>query len=72
MPLIDGTDIGQAFALAALNPDLKGFESFNIVGPDIPNTRAVITFLHDEFGYPLPHFGVPFFAGTTGSYAVLP
>lgn len=62
MPLIDGADIGQAFALAALNPDLKGYESFNIVGPEIPSTRGVITFLHDEFGYPLPHFGVPFFA----------
>lgn len=61
MPLIDGTDIGQAFALAALNPDLKGFESFNIVGPEIPKVREVINFLHDEYGYPTPHFGVPFF-----------
>jgi nucleoside-diphosphate-sugar epimerase len=62
MPLIDGTDIGQAFALAALNPTLNGYESFNIVGPEIPSVRGVISFLHDEFGYPLPHFGVPFFA----------
>jgi len=60
MPLIDGTDIGQAFALAALNTDLKGYESFNIVGPEIPTVREVIHFLHQEFSYPEPHFSVPF------------
>ena len=60
MPLIDGSDIGSAFALAALNPDLKGYESFNIVGPEIPTVKQVIQFLHDEFGYPTPHFSVPF------------
>lgn len=60
MPLIDGTDIGQAFALAALNPELKGYESFNIVGPEIPTAREVIRFFHQEYGYPQPHFSVPF------------
>ena len=60
MPIIDGEDIGQAFALAALNPTLKGFESFNIVGPEIPSVKEVIHFLHSEYGYPEPHFSVPF------------
>lgn len=60
LPIVDGSDIGQAFALAAVAPDLSGYESFNIVGPEIPSVREVIEFLHGEFGYPLPHFGVPF------------
>ena len=60
LPIIDGEDIGQAFALAAINPSLKGFESFNIVGPEIPTTKQVIHFLHTEYGYPEPHFSVPF------------
>jgi len=59
-PLVDGQDIGQAFALAALTPHLSGYESFNIVGPEQPTVREVIEFLHTEFGYPTPHFSVPF------------
>lgn len=60
IPIIDGEDIGQAFALAAINPALKGFESFNIVGPVIPSLKQVIQFLSSEYGYPEPHFSVPF------------
>ncbi len=60
LPIIDGTDIGQAFALAATNTTLIGYESFNIVGPVTPSLKEVITFLHIEYGYPLPHFNVPF------------
>ncbi|MGH8006855.1 MAG: NAD-dependent epimerase/dehydratase family protein [Candidatus Binatia bacterium] len=60
LPLVDGQDIGQAFALAALAPNLSGYESFNIVGPEQPIAREVIEFLHTEFGYPTPHFSVPF------------
>ena len=60
LPIIDGTDIGKAFALASINPALQGFESFNIVGPATPSLKQVITFLHTEYGYPLPHFSVPF------------
>lgn len=60
MPIIDGRDIGQAFALAALAEGLSDYEGFNIVGPEVPKVREVITFLHDEYKLPLPHFNVPF------------
>jgi nucleoside-diphosphate-sugar epimerase len=60
LPLADGRDYGQAMGLAALQAGLEGFHAFNIVGKEIPTVREVILFLHDEFGYPKPHFGVPF------------
>lgn len=60
MPIIDGSDIGRAFRLAALAPAMRGYESFNIVGPEIPTVREVIDYLHRQFGYPRPHFSVPF------------
>ena len=60
MPVVDGRDIGQAFARAALAEGLAKYEAFNIVGPEVPSVRQVLTFLHDEYGLPLPHFSVPF------------
>lgn len=60
MPIIDGRDIGQAFALAATAEGLSHYEGFNIVGSEVPTVCQVITFLHEEYGLPLPHFGVPF------------
>lgn len=60
-PIIDGRDIGQAISLAVSTDGLNGYQSFNIVGPEVPTVRDVINFLHDEFCYPRPHFGVPFF-----------
>jgi len=60
MALIDGADIGQGFRLAALHPDLKGYEAFNILGPSLPTMRDLVTELHDRYGYPKPHFSVPF------------
>ena len=60
MPITDGRDIGQAFACAVLTPGLANYEGFNIVGPVIPRAREVIEFLHTRWGYPLPHFSVPF------------
>ena len=61
MPIIDGRDIGQAFAQAVPATNLADYESLNIVGPEVPSVRQVIKFLHDEFGAPTPHFSVPFF-----------
>ncbi len=61
MPITDGRDIGQAFALAATTENLANFEGFNIVGPKTPTVREIISFLHDEYDLPLPHFSVPFF-----------
>lgn len=60
MPLIDGRDIGACVALASTNPDLQGFEGFNVVGPQVPWVRDVIDYLHDGYGLPRPHFSVPF------------
>lgn len=60
MPVADGRDYGQAMGLAAMNETLHGYQSFNVVGKDIPTVREVIEFIHQEFGYPKPHFGVPF------------
>ncbi|TCS72704.1 nucleoside-diphosphate-sugar epimerase [Sulfuritortus calidifontis] len=60
LPLIDGEDIGQAFALAATTPGLSDYEGFNIVGPEIPSVRQAIAHLHTKYGYPQPHFSVPF------------
>jgi nucleoside-diphosphate-sugar epimerase len=60
LPIVAGEDIGEAMALAATMPNLAGYEGFNIVGPEVPRTREVIEFLHDEYALPLPHFSVPF------------
>jgi len=60
LPIVDGRDIGQAFALAATVDGLADYEGFNIVGPEVPTVRQVINYLHNESGLPLPHFGVPF------------
>jgi nucleoside-diphosphate-sugar epimerase len=60
LPLIDGRDIGQAFACAVMAEGLAPYEGFNIVGPMVPRVREVIDFLHDEYKLPRPHFGVPF------------
>jgi len=59
VPLVDGRDLGNAYALAAIAEGLQGFESFNICGPSFPTMREVIDFLHTEIGIPRPHFGVP-------------
>lgn len=63
MPILDGSDIGAAFRRAVLAEGLSGYESFNVVGPEIPTVRMVIDFLHTEFGCPRPHFSVPFPVG---------
>lgn len=60
LPLIDGRDIAQAMMLAVTAPDLKGYESFHIIGPQTPTVHEIISFVHHEFGYPKPHFSVPF------------
>lgn len=61
MPMLAGQDIGLAFSLAATAENLSGYEAFNIVGPVVPTVRQVITFIHDQYGYPKPHYSVPFF-----------
>lgn len=65
LPLIDGRDIGQAMALAAVSPGLDGYRAFNVIGPENPTVRNVIEHLGEAYGYPTPHFSVPF----GGAYA---
>jgi len=60
LPIISGPDIGQAIMRAALAPELNEYEAFNIVGPEIPSMREVVTYIAEEFGYPEPLFSVPF------------
>jgi len=58
-PLVDGKDIGQAFARAALAPELERYESFNITGPDQPSTSDVIQFLQQQIPSHKTAFAVP-------------
>ena len=44
-PLVDGQDIGQAFARAALVPAHLSYESFNVIGPDLPSQQQVMTLI---------------------------
>jgi nucleoside-diphosphate-sugar epimerase len=39
---------------------LKPYEGFNILGPVVPQARDVFRFINEEYGYPYPHFSVPF------------
>jgi nucleoside-diphosphate-sugar epimerase len=60
IPLTDGEDIGRAFLQSIKAKDLNTYEAFNIVGTEQPSVREMITFIHDKFNYPKPHFSVPF------------
>jgi nucleoside-diphosphate-sugar epimerase len=60
LPIISGKDIGQAVVRAAVAPGLASYESFNIVGPEVPSARELIDYIGDNFGYPKPLFSVPF------------
>jgi len=60
LPIIAGSDIGNAFSQAAASPQQISYRSYNIVGPDVPTAREVISYLNEEYGIPKPHFNVPF------------
>jgi nucleoside-diphosphate-sugar epimerase len=60
MPIIDGRDVGQAFGCAVRAGEMDPYASFNIVGPSVPTVRQVIDYIHETWGYPRPHFSVPF------------
>ena len=59
LPLVDGRDIGQAFARAALAPNLPFYESINIVGPEVPSQKAVYEFMQTDFNCPRPVIKLP-------------
>ena len=59
LPLVADTDLGQAFALAAVAGGLDDFESLAICGPEFPTTREVVDFIVAETGFPGPWYSVP-------------
>jgi nucleoside-diphosphate-sugar epimerase len=59
LPLVDGQDLGQAFARAALLPIDTPYVSFNIVGPDCPSQQQVVSFIAELTGHNWPGTGVP-------------
>jgi len=63
LPLVADSDMGQAFALAAIAENLNIYESFNICGSEFPSMREVIDFIATETGFPKPFFSVPYPAG---------
>jgi nucleoside-diphosphate-sugar epimerase len=63
LALVADTDLGEAFALAAVAGDLSNYEAFTICGPGFPTAREVITFIAEEAGLPLPRYSVPYPAG---------
>lgn len=65
LPLIDGRDVGQALALAAVTPGMEGYRSFNVIGQENPTVLEVIEHLSAQYGYPTPHFTVPFWGAYT-------
>lgn len=60
LPLVAGPDVGRAMAQAACCDALHGYTAVDVVGPEIPTVREVFHFLHEAYGYPVPHFGVSF------------
>ncbi len=48
LPLVDGRDIGQAFARAALGPFEGSYSSLNIVGPQVPTHTQVMAFIEEQ------------------------
>ena len=60
LPIISGQDIGQAILRASLAPNISEYEAFNVVGPEIPTAREVITHISKHYGYPKPMYSVPF------------
>ncbi len=60
MPLVADTDLGQAYALAAVAEGLKDYESFNICGSEFPTMRDVLKLIAQVTGSPLPHYSVPY------------
>ena len=63
MPLVADSDLGKAFALAAMADGLDNYESFNICGARFPELRDVISYIAERAGVPKPMYRVPYVAG---------
>ena len=60
LPLVAGSDLGHAFARAALADRLDDYESFNICGTEFPTLREVIEHIASVAGCPTPLYSVPY------------
>lgn len=49
LPIVDGRDIGQAFARAALAPSDATYHSINIAGPNTPKQTQIVNFINEQF-----------------------
>lgn len=63
LPLVAGTDLGQAFAQAAVAKNLADYESFNICGAEFPTLREVIEYVAELTNCPVPFYNVPYSVG---------
>jgi len=59
LPLIDGRDIGQAFARAALGPFESDYNCLNITGPETPSQGDIMSFLEQQIHIKPLSFGLP-------------
>ncbi|VAW61587.1 hypothetical protein MNBD_GAMMA11-740 [hydrothermal vent metagenome] len=59
LPLVDGQDIGQAFARAALAPLDAAYTSLNISGPETPSQTEAMRFLKEQTGQSPLSTGLP-------------
>lgn len=59
LALVADTDLGEAFALAAVARELADYESFNICGAEFPTSRELIELIASETSFPTPWFSVP-------------
>ncbi len=48
LPLVDGRDIGQAFARAALGPLKSDYHCLNITGPETPSHADIMIFIEEQ------------------------
>jgi nucleoside-diphosphate-sugar epimerase len=60
MRLVDGRDVGRAFALLARVPALHGMRTFDVTADDCPTFADCLRLIHAEYGYPLPWFSVSY------------
>lgn len=59
LPIVDGRDIGQAFARAALAPINAHYSNLHIAGAESPTQTAVMHFLQQELKHKSHHWGMP-------------
>lgn len=59
LPVTSARDIARAFFGAVISEHLQYYNSFNIVGPQVPSAREVIHYLSSRYQLPKPKFSLP-------------